>query len=198
MKREKILNFLLLIFILSACAPTKVNFGETDEAVNDPITWTECSQNIGDHPCNFTLKDQNDNDISLYDMYGSVIVLDMSAMWCGPCQQAGSDVQETINRFPDTNIEYITVLIENLQGEAPSLDDVNNWATVLGIITEPVLQGSRSFLNSDPAVGWPLQSWPTFAFITRDMKIYEILKGYNQQNIDYLIEQTAKEGEDTL
>ena len=31
------------------------------------------------------------NEANLYDHYGKVIILDLSVMWCGPCQMAGKD-----------------------------------------------------------------------------------------------------------
>ena len=111
-------------------------------------------------------------------------------MWCGPCVQAGADVQGTIERFADHDVKYITVLIDNPQGQPPTLSDVQSWAVNLGIETEPVLQGSRDLLSSDPTIGWPLGSWPTFVFITDKMEIYYFQSGYNQQILDALLEDT--------
>ena len=181
----------MLLTACSSCGPAELH--ADDSAPQDPYpfaTWETCSQTVGDHPCNFTLKDQNDKDVSLYDFYGNAIILDLSAMWCGPCVQAGSDVQGTIERFADHDVKYITVLIDNLQGSEPTLIDVQSWAANLGIETEPVLQGSRDLLSSDASAGWPLASWPTFIFITDEMKIYHFQAGYNQQLIDMLLEDT--------
>jgi len=177
----------------SACGPTELHT-DSSEAVNkDPYpfaTWETCSQTVGDHPCNFTLKNQNDEDVSLYDFYGSTIILDLSAMWCGPCVQAGSDVQATVERFSEHDIAYITVLIDNPQGQPPSLSDVQGWAANLGIESEPVLQGSRDLLSGDASAGWPLTSWPTFILITSEMEIHLFQTGYSQQLLDMLIEDT--------
>ncbi len=182
-----------LLTACSACGPAEL---ESDTVKADPYpfaVWETCSQTTGDHPCNFSLKDQHDEEVSLYDFYGSTIILDLSAMWCGPCQMAGYDVQDTIERFSGQNVKYITILIDNLQGEEPTLGDAQQWASTLGIETEPVLQGSRELLNSDPALGWPLESWPTFILITSDMEIYVFQKGYNQQVLDMLIEDTISQ-----
>lgn len=188
-----------LMFLMTACSPgcgPAELKTPTDTAPEEPYpfaTWDECSQDVGDHPCNFTLKDQADEDVSLYDFYGSVIVLDLSAMWCGPCRIAGMDVQATAERFAEDDVRYITVLVENLQGLPPELSDVQSWASDLGITTEPVLQGSRDLVNPDPSLGYPLESWPTFILITKDMKVYTYQKGYNQQVLDMLIEDTISQ-----
>ena len=103
------------------------------------------------------------------------------------------DVQATAERFAEDDVRYITVLVENLQGLPPELSDVQSWASDLGITTEPVLQGSRDLVNPDPALGYPLESWPTFVLITKDMKVYTYQKGYNQQVLDMLIEDTISQ-----
>ncbi len=186
-----------LLTACSSCGPAELKV-PMDTAPESPwpfATWDECSQEVGAHPCNFTLKDQSDEEVSLYDFYGNVIVLDLSAMWCGPCRMAGADVQATVERFAEHDVKYITVLIDNLQGRPPSLLDVQSWANDLGITTEPVLQGSRDFLSADPTIGYPLESWPTFILITKDMKVYLYQKGYNQQVLDMLIEDTISQSQ---
>lgn len=195
-------NFLLtaaMIFMsaCSACGPAELRTGDSVSVDPEPYPWAsdECSQVIGEQPCNFELRDQNDELVSLYDFYGSTIILDLSAMWCGPCVQAGSDVQATIERFSEHDIAYITVLIDNPQGQPPTLSDAQGWAANLGIESEPVLQGSRELLSHDPEVGWPLESWPTFIMITSDMKVYYFQKGYNQQVLDMLIEDTISQSQ---
>ena len=35
----------------------------------------------------FCMEDQNGDKTSLWQFYGDVILLDISTMWCGPCQQ---------------------------------------------------------------------------------------------------------------
>ena len=184
-----------LMTACTACGPAELETTYSVEEIPYPWASEDCSQVVGEQPCNFELRDQNDELVNLYDFHGSTIVLDLSAMWCGPCQIAGSDVQGTIERFAGHDIKYITVLIDNLQGEPPTLSDAQNWAANLGIETEPILQGSRDLLNSNPELGWPLESWPTFILITSDMEIHYFQKGYNQQTLDMLIEDTIAQSQ---
>jgi thiol-disulfide isomerase/thioredoxin len=185
------LYLMSLIFIgCACCTPSLSESTDThDNSEYSFATWETCSQNIGDHPCNFTLKDQNDNDVSLYDFYGDTIVLDFSAMWCGPCRAAASEVQEVKDSYESEGLTYLTALIENSSGKDPSVGDCKDWADTYGI-SEPVLAGDRSLLDSTAVNGWPLESWPTFYFITNEMIINTKLKGYSSSYIDMLIQDT--------
>ncbi len=183
-----------LIFSMacSACGPAEVETdgGQDSEEVEYPfVSWDTCSQKSGDHPCNFTLKDQHGNDVSLYDFYGDTVIIDFSVMWCGPCQIAAAEVQDVSDRLKDEDFTYITILIENLAAQPPSQEDCQGWADVYGI-NEPVLQGSRELLDISGESGWPLESWPTFYFIDDEMVLNTSLKGFSSSYIDMLIEDT--------
>lgn len=143
---------------------------------NDP-DWEVCSETFGDHVCDFKLVDQAGQEFNLYDHYGKVIILDLSVMWCGPCQAAGLDADPMISRLggPD-KVVYVTVLVENFSGEDPTLADLQYWATSLGIEINPVLAGSRDFLNT---TGYQVQGWPTFYFIDSDMILRDVMTGFS-------------------
>ena len=71
----------LAIFLMSAlsCSPAKLSSdtmsadtGETED--RSWVTWDECGQDIGQHPCNFTLLDHNGEEVELYDHYGNCLL----------------------------------------------------------------------------------------------------------------------------
>jgi thiol-disulfide isomerase/thioredoxin len=156
----------LLFSICSACIRDKSKI----------VDWDDCSQEMGDHPCDFTLVDQHGEDFNLYDHYGKIIIIDFSAMWCGPCQFAATEVEELQKRY-NKDIVYVTILIENGHGHPPTRNNVEDWAEIFHIETAPVLGASRNFLSSDPDKGWPLSAWPQFYIIDRDMVIIDSFKG---------------------
>ena len=189
----KNLKIFSLIFALAGCGSANLEtpdgISEDQEGIWAFDTWgDDCSNEVSEHPCNFTLLDQNGEESNLYDFYGSPIVLGFSAMWCGPCQYAALEVEDMKIDFP--SITYITVLIDNEYGDPPTVEDLDKWATIFGI-TEPVLGGSREMISTNPGFGWNIVSWPTFYYINEKMIIEHSHKGYSsvtvRQNIENLV-----------
>ena len=134
------------------------------------------------------LKDQNDDVWRLYDLEGDIVLLDFSAMWCGPCQSAASTVQEIQDFYNTEDFQYITILIDDTTGDTVELDEVQFWADTFGIETQPVLQGNRDLVDGDPSLGYPISSWPTFIFVDRDLSIFWGIYGYSEEYLRMVIE----------
>ena len=183
------------LFLVLGC--NKPDTSETATVEPSPITWTECSQTIGDHPCDFTLKDQQGEDWSLYDQWGTIIILDFSTAWCHYCQVAAGDVSVIEDMYADKRVTWVTVLVEGFSGEPADHELITAWSANFGI-DSPVLAGNRALINEDPAAGWPLGGWPTFWIIDRELVIRENIKGYSSSSImttvDSMLVTEAQEG----
>ena len=154
----------------------------------DPgVNWEFCGSGEGDNPCNIVAIDHNGDEFDMYANYGSLIVLDLSAMWCGPCNSAGAHAQEVQDMYAADDLIYVTVLVENQHGVPPSEADIQQWATTYGNTTSPVLPGDRGMLVSSGG-SWELTSWPTFFYIDREMVIRDVDKGYSATEVIYSIE----------
>lgn len=180
MKNKRMLSVMTLAIALISCSACKKDVEEPVVEAS-PITWDTCKNEIGDHPCDFTLKDQNGEDWNLYENYGKIIILDFSAEWCGYCQVAAAETQLIQDEYGD-DITYVTVLIEDRYGEPGNAELLDRWSQYFEI-TAPVLAGSRDIIDSTGENGWVVTGWPTFYFITNEMVIHSVIRGYSPDGI---------------
>lgn len=169
-------------------ATEEVEITEEVEEVWQP-SWDTCSYKLDDHACDFTLKDQNGNDWQLYsdEIRGNIVVLDLTAMWCGPCNTAASEAQEIYDLYKDKGVLYVSIIIDDAQGDVVDLADVQDWIQRHNITTAPVLAGSRDMVDYTAETGFPTTSWPTFLLIDRDLVVRWGLHGYSRQMIEEAI-----------
>lgn len=158
-----------------------------------PITWEECSQNIGDHPCDFSFYDQHGNEFSLYENYGTAMLIDFSTMWCGYCQVAASTAQPTQDKYGPDGFLYVTVLAEDYSGSEVDQSDVDLWINNFGITSAPVLLGDRSIVDPTAQNGYPISGWPTFVMIDKNMVLTHGVNGWSEELIIQWIEETLEE-----
>ena len=87
-------------------------------------------------------------------------------MWCRPCQQIASEVTETWHDYQDEGFIYLTMLPEDVDGNSPDNEDLNQWADSFGI-EAPVLGDDGTYAYAVE----PNSLWPVLMLIDRDMTI---------------------------
>lgn len=190
------LKFLPLMFAIAcnACGPAelKTSVDTAPEVPEDPYpwaTWETCAHNIDDNPCNFSLMDQNGEQVELYEQYGKVIVLDFSVMWCGPCNTIAPLADAWTEEFGEDNFVWLTILVEDSSGGTIELNDLQSWAQMHG--TEvPVLAGSRDMIDvTEPLEdGYPVTSWPTIVIVDRGMVLRHGINGFSESAVKGWVE----------
>ena len=184
---------MLLNLLLWACdAPIKSDTSEIkEEVVESPIHWTECSYNGGDHICDLTLSTAAGEMDNLYAHYGEVIVLDVSAMWCGPCQEAAWN-SNSIDVMTD-GVTWINILIENLDGETPTQEDGQLWGDHFGIWHDEIWLGSSDNRDPEGFNGFANTGWPYFLVLDKDLRIRVVQAGWNKEELIAHIESLKTE-----
>jgi thiol-disulfide isomerase/thioredoxin len=174
----------LLALFLAGC-PGKLDVETSEESaveIEDRswVTWDECGQMPGENPCNFTLMDQNNNEVELYDFHGKVIILDLSAMWCGICVNIAGQSELLVEDLGPDKVVWITVLVEDESGLPPDQSDLLRWES-LHNASGPILAGDRSIVDPTAKDGYPVTGWPTIVIIDQEMTVHNGVSGWSEE-----------------
>ena len=173
------INLAIMLF-LTGCTASSQKQSDTHAAV--AIQQVEqCANIIGGKACNFSAVDADENDVELTDLMGSPFILDLSAMWCGPCQEAAWNSNSV--DVSSGGVKWITVLIENLDGEAPSVEDGQMWGDYFGIWHNEILLGSPDNRDPEGFNGFANTGWPYFLILDKDLMIRVVQHGWNKEEI---------------
>jgi len=192
---------LLLAIACGACGPAELETAGDTSIVSVPdqtpvpvdpypwATWETCAHDIGNNPCNFTLTDQNGDEVELYQSYGKVIILDFSVMWCGPCNMIAPIADEWTALYGEENLVWLTILIEDSAGGPVDMSDLQAWVDTHNTAV-PILAGSRDLIDvTDPLEdGYPITSWPTIVIIDQSMVLKHGINGWNTSAVQSWVE----------
>jgi hypothetical protein len=144
-----------------------------------------------------TLLDQWGDEVDIHDFagQGKYIMLDVSAIWCGPCNGLASwlsggrddygfnsawpEVKELVE---DGHVYWLTVLVQDNQGNTPDLADIEAWYDDYPDPHVPVLADDGTWINVAPA-------YPSMYLFTEEMELYQGPGGVNHYKpMDVLVE----------
>ena len=198
-------SLILTLLLLFTNCTTNIPKPMISQVKNDIITWDpedehgewkDCSNNMGDHACNFEFIDQHGNEWELYNHYGNIIILDFSTMWCSVCQVAASKAQSIQELYEGRRVIWVTVLIQDLYGMSVSVEDAKIWANTFDITTSPVLAADASIANPAEEKSFSIQSLPTIVIIDRKMVTSYRSEGWSEarilNQIDHMLDIEAR------
>lgn len=108
--------------------------------------------------------DQHGQEVSLWQFYGDVVVLDFSTLWCSPCRDLATGVQATADDYREEGLTYITILVEDMEGNVPDQAELNDWGDYYGIV-EPIVSDTA---NVSPTL-LPQSNYPGVFLLDRTM-----------------------------
>ena len=68
--------------------------------------------NVGDYLPNFTLKNQNDQQVNLEGFRGDIVLVEVWASWCGYCNTEAPELNALYEDFKDSGFQIIGLSID--------------------------------------------------------------------------------------
>ncbi len=143
----------------------------SDEAAAAGVSGTGWA--IGDVIPDFPLLDHHGGELDLYQYYGFVILLDVSAGWCNPCRAVASDAEELYQEYKDRGFTLIHLMLHGNTDSTPSDQQfLGEWAAEYGL-TFPVTREPEPEVvtNQLRSAGTLVGGIPNFVVIDRQMRI---------------------------
>ncbi|MBJ8326046.1 TlpA family protein disulfide reductase [Streptococcus pacificus] len=176
--------FLLLVsvFLLTACSTTQDNEPSNNNTKTTQETKTEKAPD-------FTLIDENGETISLSDLKGKKVYVNVWASWCGPCKREFPELEKVYQKVKDKDdIVFLSVTSPNDKQFKNSNPADKDSATILAAAEElgatyPVYFDSSDHFMEDYAI----RAFPTHVFINSDGSLAKYYPG--QINEEMLEEQ---------
>lgn len=107
-----ILVLSVLFFVQCKDSDQAIEIGEVTERSAEEIAT------IVDYAPGFSLPSIEGNQVSLADLKGKYLYVDIWATWCRPCLQQLPAMKELEEKYRDTDIEFVSISIDNDRDKA--------------------------------------------------------------------------------
>ena len=157
---------------------------EAEAAGLDAPGWS-----MGDVIHDIQLIDQFGQDFHLYQYYGFVILIDVSAGWCNPCKAVAEHAEALYQTYKDDGFVIVHILLDAwIEGDPPNQEFRQAWGEMFGLtfpLTEEVGQeGDPRYAVNQLRYGGTLQGGiPNFILLDRDLRIDFSDSGYDDEPI---------------
>lgn len=173
----------MLLLLLWGCIPVLTSAKDSAETscwMTANNTWPSSTPRnlqatgfrLGQTPPDMCMLDQHGDMVSMWQFYGQVVVLDVSAEWCAPCQELAKEVDEVWHTYKDRDVIYLTILTEDNSSEVPDQSVLEHWATQFSV-SAPVLADSEEYRNDLVPNG----AYPRLYILNRQLEI--VVDGLN-------------------
>jgi peroxiredoxin len=173
------LIFFILIAFMMLYSCKKDTLIEDDNEIK-PATEGVYLSNI---PIDFTEKDNNNNEFTLSNLKGKVILLVFSTMWCSPCKAEAAQLEAIYKNYKDRGLEIVECLYQNESGYPANNDELNRWVDSYGISFPVIGDPDYSTVNT-----YKVNSIPTNIIIGKDFIIKYRAEGFSQADVIAIIE----------
>jgi thiol-disulfide isomerase/thioredoxin len=122
---------------------------------------------VGQRVPDLAFEDASGSAWGFRELEGQVVLLDISTMWCSPCQDLAAHTQETQEDYEAEGFLYLTVLQENVEGYPPTPADLRTWADAFQI-SAPVVADGGDFAERKTAGAIKNGQYPVVLVLDRE------------------------------
>lgn len=119
----------------------------------------------GNESPEFAYPDRNGDVISLDDLKGNYVYVDVWATWCGPCKREIPYLKELTKEYEGKDIKFVSISIDEVK-------DKNKW---LAMMDEKEMEGVQLFADkdwsSDFVTAYAIEGIPRFILIDKEGNI---------------------------
>ncbi len=145
-------------------------------------TWTAYQE--GDTLANMTLYDAYGEEVTLYSFCGKYVLIFVSAMWCGPCQDLAAETNDLLAVYGPENLVVVDMVNEDLYGNPTEQDDLETWRDAFDLQGTPVLGPKDSQDYEDIWLHFDKDGYiPSSTLVGPDMKMITVDE-YTGQDFD--------------
>lgn len=157
----KIFSIALISLIFLACEGKKqVEVGAITEI--DPSEVVEVATNMAP---GFSFKSISGEQVSLEDLRGKFVYVDIWATWCRPCLMQIPSLKEVEEKYKGTDIEFVSISVDNER-------DKGKWEKM---VSEKQLGGLQLYAGSDADFNknYQISSIPRFLLIGKEGELID-------------------------
>jgi thiol-disulfide isomerase/thioredoxin len=128
---------------------------------------------LGKSAPNWTLKDSENQTISLDDLKSKVLMIQFTGIGCGPCQHSYPFLKQLVNEYKNKDFEFVSI-----ETWISDIDALKRYKERNGF--------SFKFLNSTKEVKskYQVTGVPVFFILDENREIRKIVKGYSKEKTD--------------